>query len=205
MSIRVTHLSAPLREDPNISLQIALRTRSIDGRPGTRSRDLRACPHQPKNAPSSFSPPCSRSAPECARRRRSAPNRRRQVRWRVPTCTAKSWRWTPRIRWSESLEASIIGRSDRKPSGSRHRMGRMPPRGPTARAIRRNGGVQSCGYPRWASLTTWAQLPVARSTWTELRSGKSCRSRRSVQRSHDASWPTGIPSDHSARSTSCGG
>ena len=154
---------------------VLARTRSINDRAGARPRDLRACPLQPKSAPSSFSPPCSRSAPACAQRRRSAPNRRRSVRPRAPIFTARSSPWTPRIPLSASAEGSTIGRSDRKRWESRHPMAPMRPHVRTRALLLSDGSAQSFRCPVPVSRTTSVQLPADQSIWTELRSGRSSR------------------------------
>lgn len=181
-----------------------IRTHRIDGRDRAHPRDLRACLPPQKSAPSYFSPPCSRLVPGSARRRRAAPSRRRRVLRRELICTARSWRWTPRIQWSESVAANIVGRRDRKPWGSRHRMGRMHPLGRIAGVGGNGEGERSSGYHRKVSRATSERLPAARSISTGPRSGKSFRFQRSGRASLAAFWPIAIRSAHSALWTNCG-
>ena len=165
------------------SLDFGTRPQSIDAPAREASRDLRACRHQPKSAPSCFSPPCSRSAPGYARRRRSAPNRRRRVRRREQICTGRSWPWTPQTPPSGSPAGRNIGRSDRFDWGSRL------PMGPTPRSVPipsrgASGGKKPRRFLRIrrAAVATLGYHLPQRSTWTELRSGRFSRSPRSDPR-----------------------
>ncbi len=163
--------------------------------------DIGACPPPPRDARSSFSPPCSPLEPVCARRARSAPLPLRPAPPRAPISTARSSPSIPRTPFS-ACRQSAVGRSDRGRSECPHsapqtsrlaipRLRRPPGAGRSQRS-----------WQQWASRATSELRRVVQSIWTGLRNGRSSRSRRSDPRSRTGSPPIGIRSVRSARSTS---